>query len=81
MNTPDRGQNGPTKSPSNAPPIDSSGNNVNVVQRNLENTEGNTEGVDKTITPSSTRVKGQDAEELNLLTAEIEREIVTPKVR
>ena len=81
MNTTERNQNEGSNAPSNAPPTDTSGNTVNVVERDLDDASRETEGVDETITPSSTRVKEQDAEELNRKSAEIEREIVTPKVR
>ncbi|MCW8277880.1 hypothetical protein IMF27_21750 [Pseudomonas sp. PCH199] len=81
MSTADRDQQNESKSPSNAPPTDTSGNTVNVVERDLDDANSDTKGVDKTITPSSTRVKEQDAEELNRKAAEIKREIVTPKVR
>lgn len=59
----------------NAPPTDASGKPVNVVQRDLQDRDSDTEGVDKTITPSSTRVKEQEAEELQRKVAEIERKV------
>lgn len=58
---------------SNALPTDSSGKPVNVVERDLQDSD--TEGVDKTITPSSIRVKEQEAEELRRKVAEIERKV------
>ncbi|MDR9753790.1 hypothetical protein RG836_20275 [Pseudomonas sp. SZMC_28357] len=64
-----------TTTSTNAPPTDSSGQPVNVVERDLEDRDGDTEGVDKVITPSSTRTKEQDAEELQRKTAEIERKV------
>lgn len=60
---------------SNAPPTDSSGKPVNVVKRDLEDREPDAEGVDKVVTPTSTRVKEQDAEELNRKVDEIERKV------
>lgn len=81
MNTTERNQNDESNTPSNAPPTDTSGNTVDVVERDLDDASRDTEGIDESITPSSTRVKEQDAEELNRKSAEIEREIVTPKVR
>ena len=64
-----------TTTSTNAPPTDSSGQPVNVVERDLEDRDGDTEGVDKVITPSSTRAKEQDVEELQRKTAEIERKV------
>lgn len=61
--------------PSNAPSTDAAGKPVNVVERDLQDTDSDTEGVDKTITPSSTRVKEQEVEELQRKTAEIERKV------
>jgi hypothetical protein len=46
----------------NAPPTDTSGKPVNVVERDLEDRDDDTEAVDKVITPSSTRVKEQEIE-------------------
>lgn len=60
---------------SNAPPTDAAGKPVNVVERDLQDSDADTEGVDKTITPSSTRVKEQEVEELQRKTAEIERKV------
>jgi hypothetical protein len=56
-------------------PIDSSGNQVNVVERDIEDTDDDTRAVDETITPTSTRAKEQDAETLKQKTAEIERKV------
>ena len=64
-----------TTTSTNAAPTDSSGQPVNVVERDLEDRDGDTEGVDKVITPSSTRAKEQDVEELQRKTAEIERKV------
>lgn len=60
---------------SNAPPTDSSGKPVNVVERDLEDRDSDTEGVDMTITPSSTRAKEQDADELQKKVDEIQRKV------
>jgi hypothetical protein len=48
---------------------------VNVVERDLQDRDGEAEGVDQTITPSSTRTKEQDAEELQRKIDEIERKV------
>ncbi len=61
--------------PENAPPRDTSGKPVNVVERDLEDSDDDTRGVDEVITPSSTRAKEQDAETLERKTAEIERKV------
>ena len=65
------------KSPvtSNAPPTDTSGKPVNVVQRDLVDRDNDTQGVDEVITPSSTRTKEQDAETLQRKVDEIERKV------
>jgi hypothetical protein len=60
---------------SNAPPTDVSGKPVNVVERDLHDTTGETEGVDEAITPSSTRAKEQEDETLSDKIAEIERKV------
>ncbi|MGF6207930.1 hypothetical protein [Pseudomonas frederiksbergensis] len=67
--------NNESKTPPNAPPTDTSGKPVNVVERDLENEDSDTRGVDETITPSSTRAKEQDAEELQRKIDEIERKV------
>jgi hypothetical protein len=59
----------------NAPPTDTSGKPVNVVERDIEDKDDDTRGVDEAITPSSNRAKEQDAEELQRKTAEIERRV------
>lgn len=60
---------------SKATPTDASGKPVNVVERDLEDRDDDTRGVDEVITPSSTRVKEQDAEELQRKVDEIERKV------
>ena len=72
MNNDDRDNDGESTM-SNAPPTDSSGKPVNVVERDIEDRD--TRGVDESITPSSTRTKEQDAEELSKKIAEIERKV------
>ncbi|QJI40821.1 hypothetical protein HKK52_07775 [Pseudomonas sp. ADAK2] len=67
--------NNESKTPPNAPPTDTSGKPVNVVERDLEDEDSDTRGVDETITPSSTRAKEQDAEELQRKIDEIERKV------
>lgn len=58
-----------------APPTDTSGKPVNVVERDIEDHDEDTRAVDEVITPSSTRAKEQDAETLEQKTAEIERKV------
>ncbi|RON47808.1 hypothetical protein [Pseudomonas frederiksbergensis] len=60
---------------SKATPTDASGKPVNVVERDLEDRDDDTRGVDEAITPSSTRVKEQEAEELQKKVDEIERKV------
>ncbi|MHC8380217.1 hypothetical protein [Pseudomonas sp. LB3P14] len=48
---------------------------VNDVERDREDRDPDAKGVDETITPSSTRTKEQDAEELSRKIAEIERKV------
>lgn len=60
---------------SKAPPTGTSGKPVNVVKRDLEEPDDDTRGVDEVITPSSTRTKEQDAEELQRKVDEIERKV------
>lgn len=75
MNNDDR-VNDPAANPTpDAPPRDTSGKPVDVVERDLEDPDDDTRGVDETITPTSTRVKEQDAEELKRKTDEIERKV------
>ncbi|MFJ2540258.1 hypothetical protein [Pseudomonas sp. NPDC087614] len=59
----------------NAQPTDASGKPVNVVERDLEDKDSDTQAVDEVITPTSTRVKEQDAETLKRKTDEIERKV------
>ena len=59
----------------NAPPTDTSGKPVNVVERDLQDRDDDSAAVDKVITPSSTRVKEQDAETLQRKIDEIERKV------
>lgn len=75
MNNDDRNNDLETESTSNAPPTDTSGKPVNVVERDLRDADSDTNGVNETITPSSTQTKEQDVEELNRKTAEIERKV------
>lgn len=73
MNNDERDNDGESPATSNAPPTDTSGKPVNVVERDIEDRD--TRGVDESITPSSTRTKEQDAEELSKKIAEIERKV------
>jgi hypothetical protein len=73
MNNDDRDNDGESPATTNAPPTDTSGKPVNVVERDIEDRD--TRGVDESITPSSTRTKEQDAEELSKKIAEIERKV------
>jgi hypothetical protein len=75
MNSDDRENDVGSEVTSNAPPTDTLGKPVDVVERDLQDADGDTLGVDETITPSSTQTKEQDAEELNRKTAEIERKV------
>ncbi|MFS2161216.1 hypothetical protein ACCD10_28295 [Pseudomonas sp. Pseusp122] len=65
----------PENSAPNNPPVDAAGKPVNVVERDLQDRSEATKGVDETITPTSTRTKEQEVEELNQKTAEIERKV------
>lgn len=67
--------NDESKTTTNAPPTDASGKPVNVVERDIEDRDDNTRSVDEAITPSSTRVKEQDTEELQRKVDEIERKV------
>ncbi|HCS41393.1 MAG TPA: hypothetical protein DIW52_00990, partial [Pseudomonas sp.] len=73
MNNDDRDDDVESPATSNAPPTETSGKLVNVVERDLEDRDSDTKGVDESITPSSTRTKEQDVEELSKKIAEIER--------
>jgi hypothetical protein len=75
MNNDDRDDDVESPATSNAPPTDTSGKPVNVVERDLEDRDSDTKGVDESITPSSTRTKEQDVEELSKKIAEIERKV------
>ena len=75
MNNDDRDNDVEPQATSNAPPTDSSGKPVNVVERDIEDRDSDTQGVDESITPSSTRTKEQDAEELRKKIAEKERKV------
>jgi hypothetical protein len=44
-------------------------------ERDLEDRDTDAKGVDETVTPSSTRTKEQEAEELSRKIAEIERKV------
>ncbi|MEQ7918366.1 hypothetical protein ABQX22_04175 [Xanthomonas sp. WHRI 1810A] len=54
---------------------DTSGKPVDVVERDVEDTDEDTRSVDEVLTPTSTRAKEQDAETLKQKTAEIERKV------
>jgi hypothetical protein len=75
MNNDERDNDVESPATSNAPPTDTSGKPVNVVERDLEDSDSDTRGVDESITPSSTRTKEQDDEELSKKIAEIERKV------
>lgn len=59
----------------NAPPTDTSGKPVNVVQRDLQDRDSEVEGFDEAVTPSSPPTKEQDAEELQRKIDKIERKV------
>lgn len=61
--------------PHNAPPTDQSGKPVDVVERDLEDRDDDTRGVDEAITPTSIRTKEQDAEAINRKATEAERKL------
>lgn len=61
--------------PHNAPALDSSGKPVDVVNRDLQDSDDDTRAVDEVITPTSTRVMEQDTEELKRKTDAIERKV------
>ncbi|SEE74619.1 MULTISPECIES: hypothetical protein [Pseudomonas] len=75
MNTDDRDNALESQATSNAPPTDTSGKPVNVVERDLQDRDDEAEGVDQAIAPASTRTKEQDAEELQRKIDEIERKV------
>lgn len=64
-----------TQQSPNSPPTDTSGEPVNVVERDLQQNDADDKGVDKVITPSSTKVKEQDAAKINRKADEIERKL------
>ncbi|CAI8888325.1 MULTISPECIES: hypothetical protein [Pseudomonas] len=61
--------------PHDAPPLDSSGKPVDVVRRDLQDSDDDTKAVDEVITPTSIRTKEQEAEELKRKTDAIERKV------
>ena len=75
MNNDDTVNNIESATTSNAPPTETSGKHVNVLERDLEDRESDAIDVDQTITPSSPRTKEQEAEELRRKIAEIERKV------
>ncbi|MHC8318936.1 hypothetical protein [Pseudomonas sp. LB3P31] len=75
MSSNDRLKDGEARVTPNAPPTDTSGKPVDVVRRDIEDGDDDTRGVDEVITPTSTRTREQDAEELQKKTAEIERKV------
>lgn len=75
MNNDDRVNDIAPKPTSNASPTDTSGKPVNVVERDIEDRDSDTDAVDETITPSSTRAKEQAVEELQRKIDEIERKV------
>jgi hypothetical protein len=75
MSSEDRTNRPSSDAPSTGMPTDASGKPVNVVQRDLEDTSEDTKGVDEVITPSSTRAKEQEVDELQRKTDEIERKV------
>ncbi|KAA0981246.1 hypothetical protein [Pseudomonas sp. ANT_J28] len=50
-------------------------NATSNAERELEDRDTDAKGVDETVTPSSTRTKEQEAEELSRKIAEIERKV------
>jgi len=75
MNNDDSVNNVESEATSNVPPTDTSGKPVDVAERDLEDRAPDAKGVDHTMTPSSTRTKEQEAEELSRKIAEIERKV------
>lgn len=69
-------QRAPIKNGASAMPVnDASGKPVNVVERDIRDDDGSTAGVDKVITPTSTRATQQNAERLHKETSEVERKL------
>jgi hypothetical protein len=56
-------------------PTDTSGEPVNVVERDIEDTDDDTRAVDEALTPTANRAKEQYIEELNRKRDEIERKV------
>lgn len=61
--------------PHNAPSLDAAGKPVDVVRRDLQDSDDDTKVVDEVITPTSIRTKEQEAEELKRKTDAIERKV------
>lgn len=61
--------------PEKAPTRDADGHPVNVVERDIHDRDDDTRLVDEIITPTSTRAKEQEVEELKRKTDEIERKV------
>jgi hypothetical protein len=74
MSTRDQQQSTTTQS-APLPAKDASGKPVDVVERDIRYEGGDTEQVDKVITPSSTRAKEQDAETLRKKASQVEQKL------
>lgn len=59
----------------NAPVTDSEGKPVDVVERDIEQPDPQTEDIDKVITPTSIKQKEQDAETLEHANETVERQL------
>ncbi|WP_339521602.1 hypothetical protein [Pseudomonas sp. EL_65y_Pfl2_R96] len=59
----------------NAPSTDTSGKPVDVVERDLEDSDSDADGADPANTPASTQTQEQEAEEIRRKIAEIERKV------
>lgn len=59
----------------NAPVTDSEGKPVDVVERDIEQPDSDTDDVDKVITPTSIKRKEQDVETLERANREVERRL------
>lgn len=57
----------------NAPQQDVEGNDVNVVEKNIEQPNPATKSVDKVLTPTTIKTKEQEADAINRRSAEAER--------
>ena len=64
-----------SKGPDTSVRHDESGEAVNIVERDLRDQDDAKKGVDRVITPSSTRVKEQEAEKINEKADEVERKL------